>query len=242
MHQKPRNSDVAGLFVFYRFVIRRILRYTWLPLYRHWALRYVQLTRIWNYRGLKISVPPGVFHPGIYFSTPIFLDFLSRQSLTGQRVLDVGTGSGAIALWAARLGAAVTAVDLNSLAVDTARQNAALNGLSLSVYHSDLLTALPEQQFDYLLVNPPYYPRSANNTTELAFFAGEQLEYFVRFFTETAPFCHENTIIWMILSEDCDWNTIAAAAQKEHYSAAQVWHKRHWGERLFVAEMRLVTC
>jgi release factor glutamine methyltransferase len=220
-------------------LLRIFLRYTWLPIYRWWALRYVQRSRVWTYKSLRLNIPPGVFHPGIYFSTPIFLDFLSRQSLAQQRVLDVGTGSGAIALWAARLGAEVTALDLNPLAVETARQNARDNQLSVSVLQSDLFGELsPPQKFDYILVNPPYYPKQPSNTAELAFFAGANLEYFDRFFKEVVPFCHEKTLIWMILSEDCDWTTITATAQRFGFQSNKIWKKRHWGEWLFVGEIR----
>ncbi|PNY82975.1 peptide chain release factor N(5)-glutamine methyltransferase [Deinococcus koreensis] len=75
------------------------------------------------------------------------------------RVLDVGTGTGALALGvkAARPDARVTATDLSPQALALARENAALNGLEVAFVHTDLLSGL-DGHFDLILSNPPYLP------------------------------------------------------------------------------------
>jgi release factor glutamine methyltransferase len=213
----------------------------WLPIYRVFALRYVQKTRQWRSHGIQLEVPAGVFHPGIYFSTPIFMDFLQHIDFQRKKVLDIGTGSGALAIFAAKKGAITIGVDINPLAVATARKNAASNHLSFPVIESDLFNGVPEGQFDYLLVNPPYYPKEAKNDTEKAFFAGEGLSYFTRFFVESRPFIAPNTTIWMILSEDCNWDFIVEQARLAGFEDAVVYEKRHWGERLFVGQFKMTT-
>ena len=85
---------------------------------------------------------------------------LRRQDrLPGATVLDVCTGSGAIAVAAALAGArAVTAVDLSARAVLTTRINARLNGVRVQALRSDLLDAVPGRRFDVIVSNPPYLP------------------------------------------------------------------------------------
>ena len=81
------------------------------------------------------------------------------QRVPGADVLDVCTGSGLIAVAAARAGAAsVTAVDVSRRAVATARLNGALNGVKLATARGDLLNSVPGRQFDVIACNPPYLP------------------------------------------------------------------------------------
>lgn len=89
---------------------------------------------------------------------------LVLQNLPGvaaPRVLDVGTGTGALALGlkAARPGAAVTASDLSAEALTLARANAELNGLDVTFIHGHLLAGLLGP-FDLILSNPPYLPEA----------------------------------------------------------------------------------
>ncbi|MBB5939913.1 HemK2/MTQ2 family protein methyltransferase [Streptomyces zagrosensis] len=92
--------------------------------------------------------------------------FLLREALlrasvpTGAQVLDVCTGTGLIALTAARLGALrVRAVDTCYRAVLTARCNARLNRLPIRVEHGDFRSCLTaSQRYDVITANPPYVP------------------------------------------------------------------------------------
>jgi release factor glutamine methyltransferase len=79
--------------------------------------------------------------------------------LPGSRVLDLCTGSGALAIAAARAGAqSVTAVDVSRRSVATARLNAALNGARIRALRGDLLQPVEGGRFDVIVSNPPYVP------------------------------------------------------------------------------------
>lgn len=206
-------------------------------------MRHLRRERSFHCSGLQVQVPPGVFHPGIFFSTPIFISFLQRIDFQGKKVLDVGTGSGLLALFAAQKGARVTALDINPLAVQTAGENARRNGLELLLLESDLLDRLSAQHFDVVLINPPYYPRKARDLAERAFFAGENLEYFEKLFAQLNAvikppdgLSNERTRVWMILSQDCDYLKIQAIAARNGYSLQQVFERKKWGERFFIAQ------
>jgi release factor glutamine methyltransferase len=102
--------------------------------------------------------PPGVYAP--QEDTSLLVDVLRRESLpVDARVLDVGTGTGAIALAAVRHGATrVTAVDVSLRAVLTARLNARISRLPIEVLHGNLLEPVRGRRFDLVLANPPYVP------------------------------------------------------------------------------------
>ncbi|MFF8289598.1 HemK2/MTQ2 family protein methyltransferase [Streptomyces sp. NPDC016309] len=75
----------------------------------------------------------------------------------GVEVLDVGTGTGALALMAAECpGARVTAVDISWRAVLVARYNAWRLGLPVDVHRGDLTEPVEGRRFDLILSNPPY--------------------------------------------------------------------------------------
>lgn len=102
-------------------------------------------------------VPRGVYAPQT--DTRLLGRALRREPITDRTdVLDLGTGSGALAVEAARLGGRVTAVDISWRAVAAAWFNAVLNGQNLRVRHGDLAAAVPGRRFDLVLANPPYVP------------------------------------------------------------------------------------
>lgn len=84
-----------------------------------------------------------------------------QPQLRGGAVLDVCTGSGAIAIAAALAGArSVTAVDVSARSVLAARLNARLNGVAVEAVRGSLLDAVPGRRFDVIVSNPPYLPSS----------------------------------------------------------------------------------
>ncbi|MET8950201.1 HemK2/MTQ2 family protein methyltransferase [Streptomyces sp. NPDC004393] len=102
-------------------------------------------------------VPPGVYEP--QDDTRLLIRALCRERLAPEaEVLDLGTGTGALALTAARLGARVTAVDISWRAVFATRVNALLSRQNISVRHGDLTSAVPGRSFDLVVSNPPYVP------------------------------------------------------------------------------------
>ncbi|MHC3467200.1 HemK2/MTQ2 family protein methyltransferase [Streptomyces sp. 7R007] len=106
---------------------------------------------------------PGVYAPRE--DTALLADALLEEPLPpSAEVLDVGTGSGALALQAARLGTRVTAVDLSWRAVCTARVNAWLAGHSIQVRRGNLFAPVRDRSFDLILSNPPYVPAPTGET------------------------------------------------------------------------------
>lgn len=77
-------------------------------------------------------------------------------------MLDVCTGTGALALVAARAGSRVTAIDVGRRAVWNVRLNAALNRVRVDARRGDLFGPVAPRVFDVIVSNPPYVPSSSD--------------------------------------------------------------------------------
>lgn len=100
---------------------------------------------------------PGVYQPQA--DTLLLAHALAQEEL-GPRTdaLEIGTGTGALALHAAGRGARVTAVDVSWPAVITARLNSLRRRLPLRVLHGDFAARTAGCRFDLVVTNPPYVP------------------------------------------------------------------------------------
>ncbi|OFZ59325.1 MAG: hypothetical protein A3D92_09120 [Bacteroidetes bacterium RIFCSPHIGHO2_02_FULL_44_7] len=208
-----------------RSTLKKILH----PILKPFAHFYLRKVRTYSSRGLHLQIQPSVFHPGMYLSTNIFAEFALQLNLKDCVVLELGAGSGFISLLLAREGAQVTASDINPIALATLRANAAANGLNVQVVESNLFTSFSPDDFDCILINPPYYPQSAKNFTEAAFFCGVEFDYFHSLFTQLKDGLHRaDCTIYMILSEDCALETIHGIAQKYgfHWERVRAVRKR----------------
>lgn len=105
-----------------------------------------------------ITPLPGVFSPRS--DTWLLAEIVRRQdALEGADVLELGTGSGAIAVAAAKGGARrVTVVDVSRRALATAALNARINGVRLVPRRGDLFAPVDGERFDIVVSNPPYLP------------------------------------------------------------------------------------
>lgn len=105
-----------------------------------------------------LSIDPGLaFGSGFHDTTCMCVQYLEDTMKPGDTVFDIGTGTGILAIAAAKLGASrVTAVDFDAVAVKQAAVNAKLNGVEerLTIANSDLLAAIPQgEQADVVVAN-----------------------------------------------------------------------------------------
>lgn len=147
------------------------------------------------FMGLTFRVAPGVLIPRQ--DTEILCEEALSRMKPGARVLDIGTGSGALAVSLARLGrgAQVTAVDVSDTALSIARDNARRLGAQVRFLHSDCFSAVAGERFDMIVSNPPYISREEMETLmpevrrepELALAGGEDGLDFYRRIVREAP-------------------------------------------------------
>jgi len=106
--------------------------------------------------GLPFQVSPAVLIPRP--DTELIVELVLERLAPAARLLDMGTGSGAIAVAVAhtRPDASVTALDVSEAALAVARANAARNGTKVRFLRSDWFAALGSESFDLIASNPPY--------------------------------------------------------------------------------------
>lgn len=100
--------------------------------------------------------PPGVYR--VDRDTALLTEVL-RDRVRGRHVLDVGAGTGALAIAAGQAGAAsVTAVDLSRRSAAATWLNSRLHRVEVTVRCGDLFAPVRGQRFDVVVANPPYVP------------------------------------------------------------------------------------
>lgn len=163
-------------------VIRSLFRLGQRARLRLWWRDYDRL-RIENLDGTPIIVLRGVFN-GVLIRTGSFLaQALNSQFVSkGTQVLDLGTGSGIGAVVAARLGAEVTATDINPEAVRCAQINALALHLEQKIQTrtGDLFDPVLDQKFDLILFNPPYFRGIPRGVTDYAWRSPDVFDRFLR--------------------------------------------------------------
>lgn len=103
---------------------------------------------------LVIELDPGMaFGTGLHPTTRLTLEALQDRIRPGMRVLDLGTGSGILAIAAALLGATVTALDTSEVAVEVARQNVAANHVEERVCVARGTIDAASMRYDLILAN-----------------------------------------------------------------------------------------
>ena len=105
--------------------------------------------------GLRLQITPDVLIPRP--ETELLVELAAKYLPAHGRALDLGTGSGAVAIALAneRSDATIYATDISEAALQVAQQNATAHGLSVHFFQSDW-TASVTGMFDLIISNPPY--------------------------------------------------------------------------------------
>ena len=112
----------------------------------------------WGFRRLTLKVDRRALIPRPETEIVVERCLERLRGLDAPQVLDVGTGSGAIALALVdeHAGVELTAIDVSPEAVALARENALSAGADIAIFEHDLHTGLPPGPFDLVVSNPPY--------------------------------------------------------------------------------------
>jgi len=128
----------------------------------------------------------------------------SLNVVPGERILEIGCGSGVVSIHCAKNGCLVTAVDVNPNAVEAARVNADMNYVPLDVIHSDVYDNV-DGTFDTIIFNLPYLPVEEEGLAEKAWAGGfDGMGPLPRLLSESSKYLDENGRIVVVVSSLMD--------------------------------------
>ncbi|MEO8004248.1 MAG: peptide chain release factor N(5)-glutamine methyltransferase [Betaproteobacteria bacterium] len=129
-----------------------------LILLRHDGEPVAYLLGVREFHGLDFRVTPDVLIPRPETETLVDAGLEKLDAMPGRKVLDLGTGSGCVAVSIAfeRPAAQVTAIDLSADALDVARSNATALGQKVEFLQGRWFVPLAQRRFDLIVSNPPY--------------------------------------------------------------------------------------
>lgn len=184
-----------------------------------------------EYGEIKIEACEGVYKPAE--DTFLFLDNVK----CGEKVLEIGTGTGIISILCAKRGSDVTSVDISVKAVNCAIKNAKTNGVEIAVFQSNLFENV-KGKFDTIIFNPPYLP------TEDKIDGSEQWDGGIDGFKATRPFLREamnyltdEATIYLVLSDQTDIRKLMSEFQE--YRFTELDRKSFFYERIILYELKL---
>jgi len=187
--------------------------------------------------GTPIIVLPGVFD-GIRLRSGAFLaqTFAALPIRTDARVLDLGTGSGVGAIFAARRAARVVATDINPEAVRCAQVNALALHLDhkIETWAGDLFEPVHGERFDAILFNPPFYRSQPRDMADRAW---RSPDIFDRFLHELPAYLCPGGFALIVLSTDGD--VADALFSAKHLVARPVKRRDLINEILTVYEIKV---
>ena len=188
--------------------------------------------------GSPFMILPSVFNPRVLRTGEFFAEVIAQHRLgEGGRVLDMGTGSGVCAVFAARRARHVVAVDINSAAVKCAALNADLNHLThrIECRHGNLFEAVGDEKFDVVFFNPPFLQGAPENDRDCAW---RSLDVASRFAAGLGERLTARGRVYLLLSTFGDACTVfVEELERRGYRMSVLAVRRYINERVTILEV-----
>ena len=200
-----------------------------------------QNTRVTRAAGFRLTVRPTVFHPRYFISSECFAEFIGGLDLSGKHVVDIGTGSGILALAAARAGADnVIATDINPHAALTTAENARANGMGdrITAVCTNLLSALaPRPLFDVILSSPPKHAGEPRDLADRGWHAGPNYRDISALFDQSRERLKPGGRLYVMVSSDSDLDLFGTLIDRAGFRARLVHEHSIFIESLIIYEL-----
>lgn len=193
-------------------------------------------------RDRYLVVLPNVFHPGLYNTSVHFAESIDKANIReDDYVLDLGTGSGIGAVFAAKYSKHVIATDINPFAVECARANAALNSSSnkIDVRLGSMFDPVKNEKFDLILYTPPFYMGKPKDWHERAFRGGEDEDHVCHiFFKDVSKHLKPNGRVKMLWSIIADYPDMEKRLEENNLMVKKIEKKDNITEIILIYELR----
>ncbi len=203
------------------------------------AKTYLKKERTARFFGLSLKIPSGTFHPTLFFSTKTMGKYLQDLPLRNKKILEIGCGSGALSILAAKKEGQVFCCDIQPEAVRSTLANAKRNQVEVKAVLSDLFTDITEKEFDLIINNPPFYPKDPSIPEEHAWYAGKHYEYFQQLFKEAPGYLTKAGEILLVLSDECNVELIHQIAKENRFDHQVVYTRNTWLEKTYIIRYKI---
>ncbi|MFA4718864.1 class I SAM-dependent methyltransferase [Pyrococcus kukulkanii] len=188
-----------------------------------------------HYMGLRIETSEDVYEPAE--DTFLLAEVLIKEVRPQDIVLDMGTGTGILALLAAKRAKFVIGADISKEAVELAWKNSKINGIDNAIFVVSNLFENLRGQFDLIVFNPPYLPGEdyeIRGDIDKALIGGPQGgEVIVRFFNQVTDFLKPQGRILLVYSS-LTKPSPTEVAQKRGFFTKVIAKKKLFFEELYV--------
>lgn len=189
-----------------------------------------------DWDGLWYATHRDVYEPAD--DTFLLARCVAEAAKPGMRWLDVGTGTGVVAMAAARAGAQVVATDANPIAADLALRNARENDVDVACVVADLMAGVAGP-FDGVSFNPPYLPTGPDDKVQgplnLAFDGGPSgNDVVLRLVEQIRAAARPPTLVLVVHSTLSDPHPMQQAMADAGYAVEVAASERHFYEELTV--------
>ncbi len=191
-----------------------------------------------RYMGMEFQTCQQVYEP----AEDTFLLAENLKIKKYDRVLEIGTGTGIIAIIASKKAESVVAVDINRHAVECTRKNAEMNQAIVDVRLGDLFGPVEDEKFDLILFNTPYLPTSdeevVDDELEAAWDGGKDGRAVIdRFIEGLSKHLHSRGRIQLVQSSLSNVEQTIGKLMEMGFKASVT-----ASERFFFEEVVVVTC
>ncbi|UCH81309.1 MAG: tRNA (adenine(22)-N(1))-methyltransferase TrmK [Nitrospiraceae bacterium] len=187
--------------------------------------------------GRMYEISKDVFNPKYYFTSQFMAKNMTISE--GDTVLDIGTGSGILAITAGLNASKVIAIDINPEAVKYARKNVKANNLEriVSVLEGDLFSPLGQTMlFDTILFTPPYMEGEPRTGFEYALF-DKKKQLLKRFFRNAAHYLKPGGYVQMLYSSIAEPDLTLDISMEFGWKYSVIAHEKTFSESFSIYKL-----
>ncbi len=226
-----------------RLLMNKLYHTYYKYIYKPVASVYLRTDSNITFDGFKLKVLKDVFHPKLFFSSQYFYSFLKDKDFEGKTFLEIGCGSGILSLLAFKKNALVTAGDIDPKAIENTSLNFRTNFKDTfqkaEIIESDVFSRLQKKRYDVIAINPPYYFKKVDVNKQLAWYCGENGEYFEKLFSGLHFYMLPASKVYMILADTAETERIRSIAGKYNITFSVADEKQIKFEKNYIFQLSL---